>query len=724
MLAHADESLDDRLSRGALRVADAVGVALAVALELRDAHERGTVHGDLSTASVRLTPDGGATVSDMPRGRRITRELSTEGNPTLAALEELAQSRAHVRKADVLLGALAYKSPEQVRGERAEVGDDVFALGAVFYEMLAGQRAFPGQSRSDLTREIVAAKPKALAAHVPPGCARIVTRALAPRRDQRYPNMAALIADLERERGTQPQPAPQGPPIAPVELREPPRPTAERAAIKRTRNRGMLWLAAAVVVGIVTAIAVLFVTNNQTPRIDEHTVLIVPMEVRGQNEGSAYLGRAFSEAIAVNLALAGLKVLPVPDSSELASGAMDRADAARQHGAGRMLTGAITRNGEQLQANLSLIDAVENRIVWGTQASSGSNDLSSLALELSRGVATQMGADLPRLYDYIGNFSGGPAMARSPDTSVALGAIRSGDATRALEATTRLVAAFPQELAAHALRTQALLLVWDADPSTENAQRLREAMGALEGIDPKNPYSAFYRAYLAYGRGDMKTALELFASIVERDDLSPAARAWVMRYRALALGVTGDKARSLAVLEEALSIDPANAWTVASLSESLGELDRPHDALERAQQAVALNPLSWRNYVTLGLSFMRLSRFAEAGQAFDTGCKSSNAQFACALQAVALEHAGKKDDARGAAERAVKNTDSTWGAYNLACYYAIAGDNKRALVYLQRAVDLGFPNTSFETDPDFSALRGTPELQKLSLLVRQRTGRD
>ncbi len=717
MLAHADETLDARLSRGPMRPVEAVGVALTVARELREAHERGTVHGDLSPASIQLGADGGVHVHDMPRGRRITQELSTEGNRTFAALEELAQSRPHVRKADVILGALAYKSPDQVRGERAEASDDLFALGAILYEMLTGKRAFPGESRAELTRQIVSAKPKAMSGQVPAGIERIVAKALAPQREQRYASAAALVADLERERGPETPEVREAPKPAAV---VPPRPTKPQRRV----GRSAVWLVAAVVVGIMTAIAVTMFERKKAPLVDDHTVLIVPMEVRGQNEGSAYLGRAFAEAIAVNLALAGLKVLPVPDTAELGTGAMERSQVAREHGAGRMLTGAVTRSGEQLQANLNLIDAVENRIVWGTQASSASNDLSSLALELSRGVATQMGADLPRLYDYIGNLTGGAAMARSPDTSIALGAIRTGDATRALESTARLVHAFPQELAAHALRTQALLLAWDADPSTENAARLREAMTALEVIDAKNPYSVFYRAYLAYGRGDMKTALELFAAIVERDDLSPAARAWVMRYRALALGVTGDKARSLAVLEEALSIDPANAWTVASLSESLGELDRPHDALERAQQAVALNPLSWRNYVTLGLSFMRLSRYAEAGKAFDTGCKSSNAQFACALEAVALEHANKKDEARAAAERASKATDSTWGTYNLACYYAIAGDNKRALFYLGRSVDLGFPNTSFETDPDFAALRGTPELQKLSVVVRQRTGRE
>jgi tetratricopeptide (TPR) repeat protein len=161
---------------------------------------------------------------------------------------------------------------------------------------------------------------------------------------------------------------------------------------------------------------------------------------------------------------------------------------------------------------------------------------------------------------------------------------------------------------------------------------------------------------------------------------------------------------------------------LASLSESLRELDRPDDALERAQQAVALNPSSWRNYVTLGLSYVHLSQFDEASKAFTIGCQSSKAQFACALQAVALQHAGKTAEAAKAADYACTLTDSTWGTYNLACYYAIAGNTKKAIAYLTRSVELGLPNTSFETDPDFRSLHGTNELQKLSVLVHERTG--
>jgi tetratricopeptide (TPR) repeat protein len=265
-----------------------------------------------------------------------------------------------------------------------------------------------------------------------------------------------------------------------------------------------------------------------------------------------------------------------------------------------------------------------------------------LAFGLSRDVAVQLGASIPKLYDYVANLAGGDAMARAPDTGAALAAIRGGDISRSLEATAHLESQFPNEMAARALRAQALLLAWDADPSAQNSAAFNEAVAKLEALEPHNPYAEFYRAYLAYGRADMKTALELFATLLQRDDLAPAARAWVMRYRAMVLGATGDRSGSLHAMEDALTIDPANAWTLAALASILSESGRYDEALERARQATVLNPLGWRNHLTLGLALAELKRFDEAASAFATACIQSKAQFACALEAVALQHATKR----------------------------------------------------------------------------------
>ncbi|MBC7794184.1 MAG: hypothetical protein H7Z43_10790, partial [Clostridia bacterium] len=105
----SDVMLDARLASGVLPPDEAVRLAVAMARVLGDAHSRDVVHGSLTPASVRIRVDGGVDIVDMPRGRRITVELAPVGNPTIAALDSLAEARSHVRKAGVLLGDLAYK---------------------------------------------------------------------------------------------------------------------------------------------------------------------------------------------------------------------------------------------------------------------------------------------------------------------------------------------------------------------------------------------------------------------------------------------------------------------------------------------------------------------------------------------------------------------------------------------------------------------------------------
>ena len=719
----SDVMLDARLASGPLPLDEALRLGIAIGRALAEAHARDVVHGDFTPASVRVRSDGAIDIVDMPRGRRITVELNPSGDPTIAALESLAKSRSHVRKADVLLGELAYKTSDQLRGEHNAPADDIFALGAVLYEMLSGRRAFPGTSRAELTREIAIGKPKPLtsvAPAVPESLAKVVAKCLAPSRKERYASMDEAVGALDAVRSATPQKRPTAKtetvqaivaPVAPAK-----RPTIAEP-VGRRRFSPVMFLAIAASVIAVIAVAAL-VLRRSGPRTDPLVVLVTPLEARGDT--SEYLGRAFAEALAVSLALTGtIKVLPVPSPAELGTTAMDRAAVARAHGAAHIVTGAVTRDGDRLEASINLIATAENHIVWGTRDTGG--DLSSLAFELSREIAVQLGASIPKLYDYVANLTGSDAMAREADTGLALASIRGGDIPRALAATERLVTQFPNELAAQALRTQALLLAWDADPNPANATAFNDAVGKLELLEPRNPYAQFYRAYLAYGRGDFKAALDQFASLLEREDFSPAARAWVMRYRALVLGATGDRAGSLRAIEDALAIDPANAWTLAALASSLNELGRYDEALERARQAALLNPLAWRNHVTLGLALVQLQRFSEAASAFATGCSQSNAQFACALEAVALHHAGKVSEASVVAERATRLTDSTWGTYNLACYYAIAGNKKEALTYLSRSVELGLSNTSFETDTDLKTIANTPELAQLAARVRQRT---
>ena len=158
----AGETLKARLTReSALPAALAVDVARAIARGLGAAHEAGVVHRDVKPGNVMLLPDGGVKVLDF--GLALVRDL------------ELSASRT-------ITGTVAYMAPEQIRGEPVDARADLWALGVVLYEMLAGRRPFVGEHDAAITYAIVHEEPPPLAVireDVPPALADVVHSLLA-----------------------------------------------------------------------------------------------------------------------------------------------------------------------------------------------------------------------------------------------------------------------------------------------------------------------------------------------------------------------------------------------------------------------------------------------------------------------------------------------------------------------------------------------------------------
>src|SRR5712692_10197099 len=133
------ETLRNRLGGGAFTPRRAIGHALQIAQGLAAAHEKGIVHRDLKPENVFVTSDGRVKILDFGLAKLTQLEAPLPGQtnlPTAAAGTEPG----------VVLGTLGYMSPEQVRGRPSDARSDIFAFGAILYEMLSGRRAFHGDT--------------------------------------------------------------------------------------------------------------------------------------------------------------------------------------------------------------------------------------------------------------------------------------------------------------------------------------------------------------------------------------------------------------------------------------------------------------------------------------------------------------------------------------------------------------------------------------------------
>ncbi len=179
-MAYCDgETLKKRLERGPLPAIEAVHVALQVARGLARAHQAGIVHRDVKPGNIMVTTEDEAKLLDfgiakIPSGGDLTQTGTT-------------------------LGTIAYMAPEHVRGGGADERSDVWALGVVLYEMLAGCRPFSGADNYELLQAIVdrPQSPLTGVAGVTDDIARVVERALDKARERRYANAGELVHALE-----------------------------------------------------------------------------------------------------------------------------------------------------------------------------------------------------------------------------------------------------------------------------------------------------------------------------------------------------------------------------------------------------------------------------------------------------------------------------------------------------------------------------------------------
>jgi len=195
------ETLADRLGRsGALAPPDALRVAIEICDALDRAHRSGIVHRDLKPANVFLARAGSA--SAPPSVKLLDFGLAKSAAPVVAttALSMLPTTPPNLTAQGAILGTFQYMAPEQIEGLEADVRTDIFAFGALVFEMLAGRPAFEGKTRASLLGAILKDDPPRVSAikpDVPRSLDRIVTTCLAKDPDERYQSARDLLRDLK-----------------------------------------------------------------------------------------------------------------------------------------------------------------------------------------------------------------------------------------------------------------------------------------------------------------------------------------------------------------------------------------------------------------------------------------------------------------------------------------------------------------------------------------------
>jgi serine/threonine protein kinase/Tol biopolymer transport system component len=189
------EDLAERLKRGALPVDEALDAARQIAEALEEAHGHGIVHRDLKPANVKITPEGKVKVLDFGLAKAWAGEGEEGSFSDLSRSPTLAHSGT---QAGVILGTAAYMSPEQARGKKVDKRSDVWALGVVLFEMLAGKPLFAGETVTDVIAAVVTREPDwtTLPDETPGRVRRLLERCLRKDPRRRLPDAGAARLEL------------------------------------------------------------------------------------------------------------------------------------------------------------------------------------------------------------------------------------------------------------------------------------------------------------------------------------------------------------------------------------------------------------------------------------------------------------------------------------------------------------------------------------------------
>jgi serine/threonine-protein kinase len=180
-------TLTDRITKGAIPLDEALPIAKQIAEALEASHAQGIIHRDLKPANVKVRPDDTVKVLDF--GLAKTMESADATSSRSPTIESPAMTQA-----GIILGTVAYMSPEQVSGKRVDARSDIFSFGAVLYEMLSGRRAFNGDSGMAIMAAILRDEPHLLQS--PPDLVQIINRCLAKAPVDRFQTMTAVKASL------------------------------------------------------------------------------------------------------------------------------------------------------------------------------------------------------------------------------------------------------------------------------------------------------------------------------------------------------------------------------------------------------------------------------------------------------------------------------------------------------------------------------------------------
>ena len=706
-------TLAAKLLGGVLPVDDVLCMGSEIADALEDAHERGIVHRDLKPGNIGLTLKGHVKVLDFGLAK-VLGPL-----PDTATTESLTGGLA-------IAGTLPYMAPEQLRGGTVDHRSDLYALGAVLYEMATGRRAFAHGAAPVLIENILHGVPEApsrLRPEIPPGLERVILKCLEKVPELRYQTARELLVDLRR----------MSTPSLSAERTRGPRKRLARPLLA-TGGLGVLLVGLAAILlslnvhGWRDRLLGGFREESGAPRVPSAqktgvaSIAVLPFVDMSAEKDQEYFSDGMAEELINGLAqIPGLRVTGRTSAFSFKGKNEDLRVIGQKLNVGAILEGSVRKAGNRVRITAQLVNAADGFHLWSEAYDRTLDDIFAvqediarsvtgalrvaLAVEPGTGLRSRGGSDNVKAYNA---YLQAEYFFKRANWS-------KGDLEKALGYYEQALALDP----GYALAWAGLGLIksvmagFGTLPVEEGSRQAREALERALALD----------ANLAEAHGGLATIKMMHdwdwagmeAEYQRAIDLAPG-NANLLGGAATAFGVVGRFEESVALFRRALEVDPLSAGNWVLLGCTLLNAGRLEEAEAALKKGVELNPGYAGAFSFLGRVYLSEGRPAAALVEVQR-----ETQPVWRLQGLALVHhaLGRKKEADAALAELVERFQNDW-AVQIAEAYAFRGETDRAFEWLERAFVQHEPGLPWvKTSSSFKSLQSDPRyaafLERLGL---------
>jgi len=647
------ETLRSRLAReGQLPLADALRVARDVAEALEYAHAHGVIHRDIKPENILLSP-GHALVADFG----------------IAAALQSPTDDTRLTETGVVLGTPHYMSPEQAAGERAlDRRTDVYSLGCVLYEMLAGEPPFTGPTQQAiLAKRLSAPTPRVgTVREVPPQVDEAVTRALARAPADRYGTTAELAAALD----------------APA--------TTGRASRVRWRSRALV--AGGLVATLVGAAVAL--GGRTTQRHDDAgpaSAAVLPFVDLSPSKDQEYFSDGLTDELITSLSkIEGLRVAGRTSSFQFKGRNPDVRDVGRRLGVGAVLEGSVRRAGDRLRVNAQLVSAHDGYQLWSESYDRNPEDVFAVQEEIARAIVAALRVRLGAATDsalgarptkdldaYDLYLKGRFAWNQRTGASLHQAASWFGQAVARDSGFTRAWAGLAD--------SYLLLPAYTGERQEDAWARARDAARRALAADPA---LADAHTSMAYGtmlyEWDWAGAEASFRRAIAANPNYPTAHHWYADF----LTGRGRLDEALEQMQEARRLEPLSLIINAELAWVYYVMQRPAEAEAQIRQTLQLDPNFSHAYFIQGMILIQQRRPREAVASLEKAVQLGGvANHVSSALGAAYAAAGDSTAARrilGDFER--RASREYVSSFSIAVIHTALGERRQAIDWLLRGI--------------------------------------